>query len=51
MEWTPEEYKRQLMHPKAVAQFRNDIMPYYDDNGFLVIGILDFLQDPDSLNR
>ena len=25
MEWTPEEYKRQLRHPKAVAQFKNDI--------------------------
>ena len=25
MEWTPDEYKRQLMHPKAEAQFKNDI--------------------------
>lgn len=25
MEWTPDEYKRQLNHPKAEAQFNNDI--------------------------
>jgi hypothetical protein len=25
MEWTPEEYKRHLRHPKAMAQFKNDI--------------------------
>jgi hypothetical protein len=36
---------------KRIVIMRNDIMPYYDDNGFLVIGLLDFLQDPDSLNR
>ena len=25
MSWTPEEYREQLGHPKAVRQFRNDI--------------------------
>ena len=25
MEWTPEEYRDHLMHPKAVKQFKNDI--------------------------
>jgi len=25
MEWSPEEYRRQLDHPKAVRQFANDI--------------------------
>ena len=25
MAWTPEEYREQLKHPKAVRQFRNDI--------------------------
>jgi hypothetical protein len=25
MEWTPEEYRDHLMHPKAVKQFGNDI--------------------------
>ncbi|MCR4582199.1 MAG: nucleoside 2-deoxyribosyltransferase [Prevotella sp.] len=25
MDWSPEEYRRQLAHPKAVRQFANDI--------------------------
>ena len=25
MEWSPEEYRNHLMHPKAVKQFKNDI--------------------------
>ena len=25
MEWTPEEYRDHLMHPKAIKQFGNDI--------------------------
>ena len=25
MAWTPEEYREQLKHPKALRQFRNDI--------------------------
>ena len=25
MEWSPEEYRRQLQHPKAIRQFHNDI--------------------------
>jgi len=25
MEWSPQEYREQLGHPKAVRQFRNDI--------------------------
>lgn len=25
MEWTPQQYREQLMHPKAVKQFQNDI--------------------------
>ena len=25
MDWTPQEYRQQLMHPKAVRQFGNDM--------------------------
>ena len=25
MDWAPQEYRKQLMHPKAVRQFGNDI--------------------------
>lgn len=35
---------------KRVVIVRNDIMPYHDDNGFLVIGLLDFLLHPNSLD-
>ena len=35
---------------KRVVVMRNDIMPYHDDNGFLVIGLLDFLLNPNSLD-
>ena len=35
---------------KRVVIMRNDIMPYHDDNGFLVIGLLDFLLHPNSLD-
>ena len=35
---------------KRVVIMRNDIMPYYDDNGFLVIGLIDFLLNPNSLD-
>ena len=35
---------------KRIVIMRNDIMPYHDENGFLVIGLLEFLLNPDSLN-
>ena len=35
---------------KRVVIMRNDMMPYHDDNGFLVIGLLDFLLNPKSLD-
>ena len=35
---------------KRVVIMRDDIMPYHDKNGFLVIGLMDFLLNPDSLN-
>lgn len=35
---------------KRVVIMRNDMMPYHDDNGFLVIGLLDFLLNPNSLD-
>ena len=35
---------------KRVVIMRNDMMPYHDDNGFLVIGLLDFLLHPNSLD-
>lgn len=34
---------------KRIIVMRNDIMPYHDDNGFLVIGLLDFLLNPNSM--
>ena len=37
MEWTPEEYKRQLMHPKAVAQFKNDIEAMRSCDGCVLV--------------
>lgn len=35
---------------KRVVILRDDIMPYYDENGFLVIGLIDFLLDVNSLD-
>lgn len=35
---------------KRIVIMRDDIMPYYDDNGFLVIGLFDFLLNPNSLD-
>ena len=35
---------------KRIVILRNDIMPYYDENGFLMIGLIDFLLNPDSLD-
>lgn len=35
---------------KRVVIIRNDIMPYHDDNGFLIIGLLDFLLNTNSLD-
>ena len=35
---------------KRIVILRDDIMPYYDDNGFLIIGLLDFLLKPNSLD-
>ena len=38
MAWTPEEYREQLKHPKAVRQFRNDIEAMKScDAGVLVL--------------
>ena len=36
---------------KRVVILRDDIMPYHDDNGFLIIGILDFLLNANSLEQ
>ena len=36
---------------KRIVIMRNDIMPYHDDNGFLVIGLMDFLLDPNSMSK
>lgn len=35
---------------KRVVVLRDDIMPYHDDNGFLIIGLIDFLLNPNSLD-
>lgn len=35
---------------KRVVILRDDIMPYHDDKGFLIIGLLDFLLNPNSLD-
>ena len=35
---------------KRIVIMRDDIMPYHDDNGFLVIGLLDFLLNPNSMD-
>ena len=35
---------------KRVVIIRNDIMPYHDENGFLIIGLVDFLLNPNSLD-
>jgi len=35
---------------KRIVIMRDDIMPYLDDNGFLVIGLFDFLLNPNSLD-
>ena len=35
---------------KRIVILRNDIMPYHDENGFLIIGLIDFLLNPNSLD-
>lgn len=35
---------------KRIIIVRDDIMPYYDDSGFLMIGLFDFLLNPQSLD-
>lgn len=34
---------------KRVIIVKDNIMPYYDDNGFLIIGLFDFLLSSESL--
>ena len=34
---------------KRIIVVRDDIMPYYNDNGFLIMGLFDFLLNPKSL--
>jgi len=34
---------------KKMIIVRNDIKPYYDENGFLIMGLFDFLLNPQSL--
>lgn len=34
---------------RRVIIVKDDIMPYYDDNGFMIIGLFDFLLNPNSL--
>lgn len=35
---------------KRVVVLRDDIMPYHDENGFLIIGLIDFLLNPTILD-
>ena len=35
---------------KRVVVLRDDIMPYHDENGFLIIGLIDFLLNPSILD-
>ncbi|MDD2642874.1 MAG: ATP-binding protein [Bacteroidales bacterium] len=35
---------------KRIIIVKDDIMPYYDDNGFLITGLFDFLLNPDSFD-
>ena len=35
---------------KRIVILRDDIMPYHDEKGFLIIGLLDFLLNPNSLD-
>lgn len=39
--------------PLSFAEYaeENDIMPYHDENGFLILGLKDFLLNPDSLDQ
>ena len=34
---------------KRIIIVRDEIMPYYNDNGFLIMGLFDFLLNPNSL--
>ena len=34
---------------KRIIIVRDDIMPYYNDNGFLIMGLFGFLLNPNSL--
>lgn len=36
---------------RRVVVVKDDIMPYYDENGFLIIGLFDFLLNPNSLEN
>lgn len=36
---------------RRVIIVKDDIMPYYDDNGFMIIGLFDFLLNPNSLEN
>jgi len=36
---------------KRVIVVKDDIMPYYNDNGFLILGLFDFLLNPNSLDQ
>ncbi len=36
---------------KKIIVVRDALMPHYDDNGFLIIGLTDFLLDPRSLDQ
>lgn len=36
---------------KRIIVVKDDVMPYYNDKGFLIIGLFDFLLDPNSLDK
>ena len=35
---------------KRIIIVRDDVVPYYTDNGFLIIGLFDFLLKPESMD-
>lgn len=36
---------------KKIIIMRDDIKPYYDNNGFYIVGVMDFLLKPDLMEQ
>ena len=52
MEWSPEEYRDHLMHPKAVKQFKNDIEAMeVAGRGKLTIAYIPEKQEPELMYK